>query len=93
MLLPETLPCIKQAGSAWILRQICHDWPDQQVLQILKSVRAAMGAAKPPCTLCLVEVFCAASLCISGHFAAASSPACSSQQPDEGAVRMQSCLM
>ncbi len=61
MLLPETLPCIKQAGSAWILRQICHDWPDQQVLQILKSVRAAMGAAKPPCTLCLVEVFCAPS--------------------------------
>ncbi|CAK0759627.1 hypothetical protein CVIRNUC_002712 [Coccomyxa viridis] len=53
---PETLPCIKQAGSAWILRQICHDWPDQQVLQILKSVRAAMGAAKPPCTLCLVEM-------------------------------------
>ena len=66
VLLPETLPCIKQAGSVWILRQVCHDWPDQQALQILKNVRIAMSAAKPPYTLCLVEVPLTISIEISG---------------------------
>lgn len=38
----------------YILRQICHDWPDEATIRILKSVRVAMGNTK--CMLALVEV-------------------------------------
>ena len=38
----------------FILRQICHDWPDDATIKILKSVRVAMGNTK--CMLALVEV-------------------------------------
>lgn len=40
----------------FILRQICHDWPDDATIRILKSVRVAMGNTK--CMLALVEVRC-----------------------------------
>ena len=56
MLAAETLPRCQKPGSAWILRQILHDWPEKEVLRILSSVRAAMLASAQPCTLCLVEV-------------------------------------
>ena len=52
----ETLPRPESAGAAWILRQVCHDWPDSATVDILRSVRAAMDASKHPGTLCLVEV-------------------------------------
>ena len=52
----ETLPRPESAGAAWILRQVCHDWPDSATVDILRSVRAAMNASKHPGTLCLVEV-------------------------------------
>lgn len=52
----ETLPRSESAGVAWILRQVCHDWPDSATVEILRSVRAAMEASTHPGTLCLVEV-------------------------------------
>lgn len=52
----ESLPCCQNPGSAWILRQILHDWPEKEVLRILSSVRAAMQASAQPCALCLIEV-------------------------------------
>jgi hypothetical protein len=56
VLAAETLPSSQKPRTAWILRQICHDWPEAEVVQILSSVRAAMEASAQPCTLCLVEV-------------------------------------
>ena len=56
MLAAETLPSSQKPRTAWILRQICHDWPETKVVQILSSVRAAMEISALPCTLCLVEV-------------------------------------
>ena len=38
----------------YVLRQICHDWTDDDTLAILRNVRSAMGSHK--CTLALVEV-------------------------------------
>ena len=52
----ETLPHAQSTRTAWILRQICHDWPDEETVQILSSVRAAMEPCPEQCTLCLVEV-------------------------------------
>ncbi len=52
----ETLPRAQSMKTAWILRQICHDWPDEETVQILSSVRAAMEPHREHCTLCLVEV-------------------------------------
>ncbi|CAL5225407.1 g8219 [Coccomyxa viridis] len=52
---PETLPCAQSKKTAWILRQICHDWPDEETVRILSSIRAAMEPHPQECTLCLVE--------------------------------------
>ena len=57
-LIAETLPRAQSKRTAWILRQICHDWPDEETVQILSSVRAAMEPSSERCTLCLVEVCC-----------------------------------
>ena len=69
----ETLPRAQSKKTAWILRQICHDWPDAETVRILRSIREAMEPHQEHCTLCLVEVrrsaLCRAkmsSLCIAG---------------------------
>ena len=53
----ETLPRAQSRKTAWILRQICHDWPDDETVRILSSVRAAMQPSPGHSTLCLVEVW------------------------------------
>ena len=56
-LLAETLPRGSRRdgkGDVYIMRQICHDWPDNATVEILTNLRTAMGDA--PCTLALVEV-------------------------------------
>jgi C-methyltransferase len=40
-------------GDAYILQRVIHDWPDEQAIAILRTVRAA--AEKPDTTLLLVE--------------------------------------
>ena len=40
-------------GDAYILQRVIHDWPDEQAIAILRTVRAA--AEKPDMTLLLVE--------------------------------------
>ena len=40
-------------GDAYILQRVIHDWPDEQAIAILSTVRAA--AEKPDTTLLLVE--------------------------------------
>lgn len=68
----ETLPRAKGPGDVYVLRQICHDWTDDDTLAILRSVRSAMGSHQ--CTLALVEVghFCGVqmvgSLCWDTYF-------------------------
>lgn len=56
MLGAETLPRAQSQRTAWILRQICHDWPDEETVRILSSIRAAMEPSLGQSTLCLVEV-------------------------------------
>ena len=51
---PETLPKAEGGGTVYMMRQILHDWPDAETLEILRSVRVAMGGSA--CTLALVEV-------------------------------------
>ncbi|BBZ10375.1 hydroxyneurosporene methyltransferase [Mycobacterium branderi] len=40
-------------GDAYVLKNIVHDWPDQQAVQILRNVRAAAGSQA---TVLLVEL-------------------------------------
>ncbi|MEV0530009.1 methyltransferase [Streptomyces sp. NPDC050439] len=44
---------VVEGGDAYVLKHIVHDWPEEQVLQILGNVRAAM---KPGGKLLLIEM-------------------------------------
>lgn len=44
---------VPRGGSAYLLKNIIHDWPDDKALQILRNVRAA---AEPGATVLLVEM-------------------------------------
>ena len=35
---------IPSGGDAYVLKNVVHDWPDEQAVQILRNVRAAAGA-------------------------------------------------
>ena len=43
---------VPSGGDAYVLKNVIHDWPDQQAVAILRNVRAAAGA---DATLLLVE--------------------------------------
>jgi hypothetical protein len=45
--------CVPPNGDAYILKNIIHDWPDDEALQVLRNVRAAAG---PRATVLLVEL-------------------------------------
>jgi O-methyltransferase domain len=53
-LVADTLPRSTSPKTAYILRQICHDWDDSRTLNILRSVRAVIGNCGA--TLLIVEV-------------------------------------
>ncbi len=36
--------CVPRGGDAYVLKNIIHDWPDENALQILRNVRAAAGS-------------------------------------------------
>jgi C-methyltransferase len=40
-------------GDAYILKNIIHDWPDEEAVQILRNVRSAAG---PRTTVLLIEL-------------------------------------
>lgn len=44
---------VPRGGDAYILKNIVHDWPDQQAVQILRNVREAAG---PQAAVLLVEL-------------------------------------
>lgn len=44
---------VVEGGDAYVLKHIVHDWPEEQALQILRNIRAAM---KPDGRLLLVEM-------------------------------------
>ncbi|MDI3422584.1 methyltransferase [Streptomyces luteolus] len=44
---------VVEGGDAYVLKHIVHDWPEEQALQILRNIRAAM---KPDGRLLLIEM-------------------------------------
>lgn len=44
---------VPTGGDAYLLKNVIHDWPDEQAIQILRNVRAA---ARPGATVLLVEL-------------------------------------
>jgi hypothetical protein len=54
LLLAGTLPKAVSERDVYTMRQIAHDWNDQDTVSILTSVRLAMGDISA--TLVLVEV-------------------------------------
>jgi hypothetical protein len=51
---PETLPKPEGPRNAYVMRQILHDWDDQDCVRILRSLREVI--AESGSTLCIVEV-------------------------------------
>jgi hypothetical protein len=45
--------CVPAGGDAYVLKNILHDWPDEQAVQILRNVHAAAGRHA---TVLLVEL-------------------------------------